>query len=394
MTKFNQEPSPGAPDPRSNGDSRGRLSTDEHELQATWAGAAPRERSTVDRSIAPTSLKQAQRLISQLEAELRHTEAQLEASRRARDEVTTTTTTTTSSTKVRSAAEAPTTAVPQVKPSTAGSASGDGEAHRQTDDTSKHDDQLEALVLNLRKLLTIRAVQIRHLTSELIHSEQIERQRIAQILHDDLQQLLYACQIRMSTLSREVPARQATRVQQVNQLIVRALEVTRTLTADVSPAVVQGDDINAVVKSVCHRMKELHNLKVEIISFGPLHLHADVQTLVYQILDELLFNVVKHAGVDRARVQLSRDADYLVLRVTDEGEGFDAEAQRMKEASARGGFGLQNVHRRLNYLGGRLERNSAPGKGSSASVFVPLTDANAWTEVANVPGARTNGRAG
>jgi signal transduction histidine kinase len=86
---------------------------------------------------------------------------------------------------------------------------------------------------------------------------------------------------------------------------------------------------------------------------------------------ELLFNVVKHAGVGHARVQLHQMSDgRACLVVSDEGVGFDPELLRAREGTDRS-FGLFSLRERLELLGGRFEVESAPGRGASFTIIAP-----------------------
>ncbi len=237
-----------------------------------------------------------------------------------------------------------------------------------------HDAHLEEVILTLHELLVEREAQAKQLTYELIQAEQAERQRIAHILHEDLQQLLFALCLRMSTLSRDLPKGHAERIGQASRLVTRAVEVSRSLTVELSPPVLQKDDATEVVEWLGIRMKDLHSLSVEVQSPGPIHLPSELRTLVYYCLGELLFNVVKHAHVDRAIVRLIRQDNQLVVAVVDEGVGFDPASPAAQEPGPSGGFGLWSMNQRLNALGGRMERESTPGKGSCVRLFVPLTE--------------------
>jgi len=239
-------------------------------------------------------------------------------------------------------------------------------------DKKKYDEQLEALIKTLEELLTTRAEQIKRLASELILAEQTERQRIAQILHDDLQQLLFAFQVRVNPLSQSLSKKHAARLAQATTLIDRALDVTRTLTAELSPPVLKGEDITVTLDYLVIQMEDLHGLKVAIEFSGPVYLPPDVHRLVYQLVHELLFNVVKHAGVDRARVNLVREENQLVLLVEDEGAGFDMAAAQELGPTKQGGFGLRSIWERLHLFGGRLDMEAAPGQGTRATLVVPL----------------------
>lgn len=243
-----------------------------------------------------------------------------------------------------------------------------------------YDEHLEALIATLESLVADRAHQIKRLASELILSEQTERQRIAQLLHDDLQQLLIAFQMRVEPLSETLSAEQATRLAQANALIARALDVTRTLTVELSPPVLKGDDFTVTLDWLALRMEDMHKLKVNVESPGPIPLPPAVRTLLYQLARELLFNVVKHAGIDEARVELVRAKNQIILRVEDRGAGFDPVVVEEIQLSTQGGFGLRSVKQRLQLFGGRLEMDAAPGEGTRAIIYVPLDEKIAGME--------------
>jgi two-component system CheB/CheR fusion protein len=234
----------------------------------------------------------------------------------------------------------------------------------------KYDEQLETLVDTLEEMVAARAEQVTQLASELSRAEQTERQRIAQILHDDLQQLLHALHIRVEVLSRSLSFEQADRLSQANSLISRAIEVTRTLTVDLSPPVLKGEEFTAALEWLAIQMEDMHCLKVEVVAPAPVRLPAELRSLLYQMVRELLFNVVKHAEIDHARVLISREEDRLVLVVSDEGSGF--ELGREQAPSKQGGFGLSSIRQRLDLRGGRLEMEAAPGSGTRARLIVPL----------------------
>ncbi len=121
-------------------------------------------------------------------------------------------------------------------------------------------------------------------------------------------------------------------------------------------------------------MQEKHGLSVHLEIVEDIQLERkDLQILLFQSIRELLFNVVKHAGVDKATVKLSRvDEDYVEIVVSDEGKGFrDAQQIAGDQESATGGFGLFSIRERLFLLGGCLDIDSAPGKGTRVTLIAP-----------------------
>ena len=220
---------------------------------------------------------------------------------------------------------------------------------------------------NLRE----RSDQLRLLASELTLAEQRERQRLAQVLHDGLQQLLVGAKFRLALLeraARDKDARQAAK--EVSDLIDDSIETSRSLTAELSPPILR-EGLVPALEWLVRWMHEQHGLTVELQAEGEVEPAAeDVTVLLFQAARELLFNTVKHAGVKSARVQLTHANDQIRLSVTDEGAGFDP-AQLRAEGGSSGGFGLFSVRERLNLLGGRMEIDSAPGKGSRCTLLAP-----------------------
>jgi CheY-like chemotaxis protein/anti-sigma regulatory factor (Ser/Thr protein kinase) len=120
-------------------------------------------------------------------------------------------------------------------------------------------------------------------------------------------------------------------------------------------------------------MHERHGLTVVLSAHGEVEPAAeDVSVLFFQAARELLFNIVKHAGVKAARMKLTRVDRQIQLTVADEGGGFDP-LQLRAEGGSSGGFGLFSVRERLNLLGGRMGIDSAPGQGCRITLITPPT---------------------
>jgi CheY-like chemotaxis protein/anti-sigma regulatory factor (Ser/Thr protein kinase) len=104
----------------------------------------------------------------------------------------------------------------------------------------------------------------------------------------------------------------------------------------------------------------------------------DVRTLLFESVRELLFNAVKHAQVDRVTLDLVIDADNAVcITVADEGVGFDPEKLVERAKASQVGWGLFSIRERLSLLGGRLDIESAPGRGTRFRLIVPRDEARA-----------------
>ncbi len=230
-------------------------------------------------------------------------------------------------------------------------------ARKQSEDALK---QLNAQLKERTDLAEARARQLQTLAMELIESEERERRRISELLHDDLQQLLSAALIQLD-VTRD--AGSAHELDFVRRLLGESISVTRSLAHELSPAVLYHSGLVAGLNWLARQMDEKFGLNVRL----DVHLERRLdfspdQVFIYRAVQELLFNAVKHSTVKRARVALALVGEVLRITVSDQGCGFDANA--LESGRKEAGLGLIRLRERSNFLGGRLEIESAPGKGS------------------------------
>jgi PAS domain S-box-containing protein len=222
-------------------------------------------------------------------------------------------------------------------------------------------------------MLEQQAGQLRALAAELILAEQRERRRLAEVLHDGLQQLLVASRIRAHMLGRTSDPGVRQGCQEMVALLEEALAKARALTGELSPPALQRGGLLPALEWLTRWMGEKHHLTVHLRPpAAPLPtLAADVSVLLYQAVRELLLNTVKYAQVTAAEVTLTRGDDALTLRVSDAGVGFDPIRLRVA-GGTEGGFGLFGIRERLELMGGWLKIDSAPGQGSRFTLVAPL----------------------
>jgi signal transduction histidine kinase len=145
--------------------------------------------------------------------------------------------------------------------------------------------------------------------------------------------------------------------------------VTRNLSVDLSPPVLNNEGLFEAVQWLASQMAQQQGLVVTVKAESALpSIHEDLRELLFQIVRELLFNIVKHADVDSARVLLSCKDDHLCIEVSDKGRGFDATARKVLQGSQ----GLTRIGQRLQLIGGDMQINSRPGVGTSVILNIPL----------------------
>ena len=218
-------------------------------------------------------------------------------------------------------------------------------------------------------------VKLRNLASALTMAEQRERRRIAQILHDHVQQMLYAMRMTVRRLVQQAEGenkgeKHLASLRKLEEYLEKVAGEVRSLSVELSPPLAEGDGLETVFRWLKKHVEEQYDLDVHL-NLGEIEKAADdnLPVLLFQVTRELLFNVVKHAGVQMATLRLGQEGESLVIVVQDEGAGFDL--AKMTPEYAVEGFGLASIRERLNLLGGELVVDAAPGHGTTVRVRVP-----------------------
>jgi PAS domain S-box-containing protein len=225
------------------------------------------------------------------------------------------------------------------------------------------------------------AAQLRALAGELTLAEQRERRRLAKVLHDHFQQMLAATRLRVAILGRAGDRLIQAGAREIEQLLDECITTSRSLTAELSPPILQEGGLQPGLEWLARSMANRHGLKVSLaFEEGTPTLAEDVKVLLFESIQELLFNAVKHARVHAAGVDVRRIEDNMLqVTVSDAGQGFQPE--KIKPAGEHGGgFGLFGIRERLKLFGGQMEIDSTVGHGSRFTLRVPVAAAPATVE--------------
>ena len=243
---------------------------------------------------------------------------------------------------------------------------------RKRGEESLHQTQaaLEARVEARTRELQQRTDQLRHLASALTMAEQHAREGLAKILHDDVQQFLIAARMHLEPLIRDGSherRRSAEILSMVTTHLDEALAATRALSVELSPPALRTAGLVAAFERLAAQMRDRYGLQVGL-SLDPAAEpdRYDVRVLVFESVRELLFNVVKHASVREATLELASYGDRLFrITVADHGSGLDVDSVTRPRSTSAGGLGLVAIRERVVLFGGIL-RSRARGATARA----------------------------
>ena len=237
------------------------------------------------------------------------------------------------------------------------------------DITRRKHAELEVRAASTR--LKRRTEQVRALSSALTMAEEDERKRLSRILHDDLQQQLFAAQIKIEQADSQPPGKAADTLKQAAKKIIDdAIKTTRSLSSELNPPVGK-ESIHDAFQWLGSQMKEAYGLSVTVDAEEPeASVEKNVRVLLLRTARELLFNVVKHADVEAATLILMGTDQGVRVVVEDEGMGFDPE-RLSGAAKQKNGLGLFSVRDRIEMIGGLFEMDAAVGQGTRVTIEVP-----------------------
>jgi signal transduction histidine kinase len=212
---------------------------------------------------------------------------------------------------------------------------------------------------------------LRRLAAKLLHSQEEERRRIAREMHDDWTQRLALLGIDLAKLERHLgaPAKALPLLRAMQEQLVSLSEDVHALSRQLHPSILDDLGLVEALRSECASFSRREGIAIVYRpDEAPTTLPKDVALCVYRVAQEALRNLAKHAAVTEAQVTLLTTGPELLLRVQDQGVGFDPAAVRSQP-----GLGMSSMEERARLIQAKLAITSAPGQGTTVEVRVPRT---------------------
>jgi signal transduction histidine kinase len=216
-----------------------------------------------------------------------------------------------------------------------------------------------------------REEQIRALGEHMLRVEEEERRRISRELHDEVGQSLLVVRLYLEMVQNALPPDQhllINKLDEARRVAEGTIGEMRRLISALSPNVLEELGLPASVRQTVKNCGRMFRGRVKVRMSHVDDLPKSTEMMLYRLVQECMSNIVKHSGALNVNLQLARRNGLVQLKVEDDGVGFDIdEASRKRES-----FGLSGMRERVTLLGGQIDIQSAPGKGTKVSIAIPV----------------------
>jgi len=217
------------------------------------------------------------------------------------------------------------------------------------------------------------AKKLRLLSAQLSLAEEAERRRIAEMLHEDLQQLLVAARMQLAALCRTQDAGEREAIaREIADVLERSFKLTRSLSVELAPPVLHEHGLAAALEWLATETRKNYNVEVTVEADSLANPKAaDVRIFLFRAVRELLLNSAKHAGGSAVHITMEhRRPDKVRVIVADNGPGFDPNSLDNKRTSSQT-VGLLNIRERVSGFGGKFHIDSGPKRGTRITLSLP-----------------------
>lgn len=210
---------------------------------------------------------------------------------------------------------------------------------------------------------------LRSLAAKLLYAQEEERRRVAREMHDDWAQRLALLDIDTAKLEKQLGTQESALLllRAVREQLVSLSEDVHALSRQLHPSILDDLGLVEALRSECASFSRREEIAVDYRPAKlPADLSKDVALCIYRVAQEALRNVAKHAGVNKTSVKLVVAGPELLLRIQDQGAGFDLDSARSQP-----GLGLSSMAERVRLVEGKFTITSAPAQGTTIEVRVP-----------------------
>ncbi len=225
--------------------------------------------------------------------------------------------------------------------------------------------QAEELLWDSRQRLEV-------LSRQLISTQETERRHLARELHDEIGQVLTAIKMNLRRAQREVDSGTRPDWEDNVEMVERAIIQVRNLSLSLRPPQLDELGLVAALHWLVKHQARLGGFEDHLdVDLGDVRIPVELETVCFRIAQEALTNAIRHGMPRSVRVKLQASSHELSLSIQDDGIGFDVSDSR-RRAMDGDNFGLISMQERSSLVGGQVQIESTPGRGTRVHVSFPL----------------------
>lgn len=209
--------------------------------------------------------------------------------------------------------------------------------------------------------------QQQELFKAIIKTQEEERERIAEQLHNSVGQLLYAVKLSLNQIKLERPEYNSENIEaleKAGKLISETIAECRRTSHGLMPSLLKDFGLNVAIRDLCDQLNPSINIRCICKISVPIK-DKYVEVVVFRIVQELILNIVKHSEATEANCLVEIDSNNVLISVQDNGKGLETGGAQGK------GIGLASIKNRIALMRGHLNISSKPNKGTAVKISFP-----------------------
>ncbi len=204
-----------------------------------------------------------------------------------------------------------------------------------------------------------------------METEEKERKRIAEDLHDSLGPLLSTIKLFINALKDPAIeiSKQKYLIENTEKIINESIASVKNISHNLLPNLLNDFGLDMAIQSFCNQLRQASSIKINYYSKDyPSNLNRKVEIMIFRIIKELLNNTMKHANASEININMNLGTKHLYIEYSDDGDGFDMD--KLTSIPIKSKHGLANIFNRINYINGEIDFNSKIGEGVYVKLWI------------------------
>jgi signal transduction histidine kinase len=228
---------------------------------------------------------------------------------------------------------------------------------------------IREIFYSLKRAETDRTRTEKRVLNAIINTEENERRRFANDLHDGLGPILSTVKMSLSSLGNRISDSSGIVIlNNTNHLVNEAINTIKDISNNLSPHVLSNFGLTSAISAFTTKINQTKAIEIDFKSnMENMRLENDKEVVIYRAVCELINNSIRHSGASRIEIELNKHEKIVTLQFYDNGRGFETSKLNAEDNE---GMGLSNIETRVKTVEGVFVLESTPGKGTSALIKV------------------------